>query len=105
MFEPECIFDIISPIMVSERELTGEVQASTLPVPDFNAFCKQLFNEGLDYDQLPEGIVETVGTHTSIVLHDYPEREGRWMSIHFRENLESLARIETPTARARAFFI
>ena len=91
--------------MVKERKLTGEFQALTLPVPDFNSFCQQLFDEGLGYDQLPPTKVEKAGTHTSILLHDYSGREGRWISIHFRESLESLVNIKTSVARAKAFLI
>ena len=91
--------------MVKERKLTGEFQALTLPVPDFNSFCQQLFDEGLGYDQLPPTKVEKAGTHTSFLLHDYPDQPGRWISIHFRENLESLVNIKTSVARAKAFLI
>lgn len=91
--------------MTKERKHTGEIQATTLPVPDFNAFCGELYKEGLAYNHLREDEVEKAGTITSILLHDYPEREGRWISLHFRESLESLANIKTPVARAKAFLI
>lgn len=91
--------------MARERKHAGEIQATTLPVPDFNAFCGELYKEGLAYNQLPTEKVEKVGVHTSILLHDYPEREGRWISIHYREGLESLADKETQLAWAKAFLI
>ncbi len=78
--------------MANEREHRGEIQASTLPGGDFDLFCRQLLEEGLCYDQLSEDELDKVGVITSIKLHDYPQREGRWISLHFRESLESLAK-------------
>ena len=94
----------MSPIMGKERELT-ESQVQNLPVSDFNSFCEQLYAEGLDYNRLPEGSVEQVGKITSILLHGYPGKGGRWISIHFRESLGSLGSSKTLRARARDFLI
>ncbi|MCL4418945.1 hypothetical protein M1146_02455 [Patescibacteria group bacterium] len=88
---------------MAKEDQPGKSQALALPVADFDLFCKQLLEEGLGYDQLPQEIVEKVGTHTSILLHDYPQRDGRWVSIHYREGLESLAGIETSLGRGKAF--
>lgn len=89
--------------MVRERKHTGEPRALPLPVRGNYEFCKQLYEEGLGYNQLPREIVERVGTNTSFLLHDYPQREGRWISIHFREGLKSFDNGKTPRARAEDF--
>lgn len=68
-------------------------------------FCEELYEEGLAYDELPQDEVKKLGTHTSIVLHNYPDGTGRWASIHYRENLGQLAKIAKPAARARAFLM
>lgn len=91
--------------MAKEHKHTGEPRALLLPVRGFYEFCKQLYEEGLGYNQLPQEIVERVGTNTSFLLHDYSQREGRWISIHFREGLESLADNETQLAWTKAFLI
>lgn len=64
-----------------------------MPLPDgaeFFSFCQGLYDENIDYGALPSDRVERVGTHTSIVLHNFQGGLGRWASIHYRENLELL---------------
>jgi hypothetical protein len=78
--------------MANERKHTGELKDSTLPIADFNSFCEELYSEGLGYDQLSEDELDKVGVITSIKLHDYPDREGRWISLHFRESLDPMAK-------------
>lgn len=87
--------------MAREREHRGEICASTLPVADFDLFCKELLEEGIGYDQLSEDEIDKVGVITSIKLHEYSDREGRWVSLHFRESLGSLAK--SPRKRAEDF--
>ncbi len=87
--------------MVRERQHREDIQASTLPVADFDLFCEGLYKEGLGYDQLREEEIDKVGVITSIKLHDYSQRDGRWISLHFRESLESLAK--TRLRRAEDF--
>ncbi|KKR51031.1 MAG: hypothetical protein UT84_C0003G0026 [Candidatus Curtissbacteria bacterium GW2011_GWA1_40_16] len=89
--------------MAKEQGVIGDPRAIDLPVQGFDAFCKQLLAEGINYDRLPPEQVEVVGTNTSILLHEYTQRAGRWISLHFRENLEPLAEVKTPVARAKAF--
>lgn len=87
--------------MARERQHREDIQDSTLPVGDFDLFCEGLYQEGLAYDQLSGDEIDKVGVITSIKLHDYPRREGRWISLHFRESLESLAK--TRLKRAEDF--
>lgn len=78
--------------MAIERRNREDIQDSTLPVADFDSFCKELLEEGLGYDELSDDEIDKVGVITSIKLHEYPQREGRWISLHFRESLGSLAK-------------
>lgn len=91
--------------MVREREHRGEIQESDLPGGDFDLFCEGLYQEGLAYDQLKKDTkdIKKVGEHASILLHDYPDREGRWISLHFREGLESFIEGKMKLGRARVF--
>ncbi len=89
--------------MAREREHSGEIQESTLPVRNFRLFCEQLYLEGLAYDKFPLGIFEKAGVHTSIRLHDHPQGNGRWASIHYREGLELLTDNKTQFAWGKAF--
>lgn len=89
--------------MARERQHRADIQAETLPVADFDSFCRQLLEEGLGYDELPEGKVVQVGKHTSILLHHYPQKEGRWVSLHFREGLESSTEGKMKLGRVRDF--
>lgn len=87
--------------MARERIHTEDIKESNLPVPSLKEFCGGLYEEGLNYDRLSENELDKVGVITSIVLHDYPQGEGRWVSLHFRESLESLAK--TRLKRAEDF--
>jgi hypothetical protein len=86
-----------------EREHRGEIQASTLPGGDFNLFCTELYLEGLAYGKLPPEIIEKVGVHTSIRLHNHSQGGGRWASIHYREGLESFIEGKMKLGRVRDF--
>jgi len=86
-----------------EREHRGEIQESDLPVPNFNLFCTELYLEGLAYGKLPPEIIEKVGVHTSIRLHNHSQGGGRWASIHYREGLKSFTEGEMKHSRVREF--
>lgn len=76
----------------------------SLPEGDFKSFCWGLLDEGIRYNQLPSDKVAKVGSHVGFLLHDLPDGKGRWISIHFRENLDSLQKF-TGLDRAKAFLI
>ena len=88
--------------MANERKHTGESRVP-YPVRGFFGFCKHLYEEGLGYDKLPEEQVKIIGKHTSILLHDYPHRKGRWISLHFREGLESFTEGKMKLGMVRDF--
>ena len=89
--------------MAREREHRGEIQASTLPGGDFDLFCTELYLEGLAYGKLSPEIIEKVGVHTSIRLHNHPQGGGRWASIHYREGLASFTEGKMNLGRVRGF--
>ena len=73
----------------------------SLPISNIRRIGDLLFREALGYGQLSPIVV---GTHTSYLIHDDPEEgEGRWISIHFRENLEQLSEIKSWLERGKAF--
>jgi len=88
--------------MVQESELARS-QVPGLPEIDLHSLGTLLFDEGCTYNQLPPDKVHQVGTHTSFVLHDFPEGAGRWISIHFRENLQRLSSIGSLVGRVKIF--
>ena len=89
--------------MIKESQL-AESQTSTLLDLVPTLLGDQLYVENKVYNQLTtRDKVEKVGTHTSFILHDFSEGVGRWVSIHFRENLKRLGNIGSSTGKAKAF--
>lgn len=88
---------------MAKEHQPGGIEESRLPLPNFKLFCEQLYFEGLAYSKLLPEIFEKVGVHTSIRLHNHPQGDGRWASIHYREGLESLADNKTQFAWGKAF--
>lgn len=68
---------------MKEREISPE-NTNKLSLKE-KALGKKLFLEGMLYEGLKNNTT-VVGTHLSFILH----REGRAISIHFREGLEEL---------------
>lgn len=76
-------------------------QASILTKSNIRRIGDLLFQEALRYGKLSPIVVDT---HTSYLIHNYPgEGEGRWISIHFRENLEQLSKIGSWLERSKTF--
>lgn len=76
-------------------------QAPTMLEPNIRRIGDLLFQEARIYGQLSPIVV---GTHTSYLVHDDPEEVGgRWISIHFRENLGQLRDIKSGLQRSKAF--
>jgi len=63
---------------------------------------KELLVEAFQYPKLVEAEeIEIVGTFTSFRLHE--SVVGRWVSIHFRENLDRLQKIKSEITQTKEF--
>ncbi len=75
----------------------------TLPKLNIRRIGDLLFQEAIEYKKLSP-VVVVGGTYTSYLIHNNPEEmEGRWISIHFRENLDQLSEIGSWLERVKAF--
>ena len=88
--------------MTVELESRPEVKVPSELKP--RQIGKELLAEAFEYPELVEAEeIEIVGTFTSFRLHESLEGVGQWVSIHFRENLDRLQKIESEITQTKEF--